>query len=188
MSSTALNVFFDTSALVKYFYEEPGSDRVTELIEAPEHTPWCSRLACVEFVSAMHRRYREGALDGTQLERALAGFEQAMAAFRIEALNRTVVSDAEALLKTHGREDALRTLDALHLATYLRLANHQWRFVVADDRLYSVAEKKGGCSDSPAASRRIGLSPIRFVGSIRTPLSKICCFRLVTRFAAHSNS
>jgi predicted nucleic acid-binding protein len=122
---------------------------VTELIEAPEHTSWCSRLACVEFVSAMHRKYREEALNGTQLERALAGFEQAMAAFRIEDLNRTVVSDAETLLKTYGREDALRTLDALHLATYLRLANRQWRFVVADDRLYSVAEKEGGAVIHP---------------------------------------
>lgn len=142
MSSASLNVFFDTSALVKYFYEEPGSDQVTGLIEAPEHTSWCSRLAVVEFVSAMHRKYREGALDEARLKRALTGFERAMAAFRVESLHRTVVSDAETLLKTYGREDALRTLDALHLTTYLRLADRQWRFVVADDRLYSVAEKE----------------------------------------------
>jgi predicted nucleic acid-binding protein len=80
----------------------------------------------------------------TEEERALAGFEQAMGAFRIESLHRRGVSDAEALLKTYGRKDALRTLDALHLATYLRLADRQWRFVVADDRLYSVAEEEGG--------------------------------------------
>lgn len=152
MSSSALNMFFDTSALVKYFYDEPGSDQVIDLIETPKHASWCSRLACVEFVSAMHRKYREGALDEAHLERALMGFEQAMAAFRIESLNRTVVSEAEALLKTHGREDALRTLDALHLATYLRLADHQWRFVVADARLYTVAEKEGGAVIHPLQS------------------------------------
>ena len=152
MSSTALNVFLDTSALVKYFYDEPGSDRVIELIETPEHTSWCSRLACVEFVSAMHRKYREGALDEARLERALMGFERSMAAFRIESLNRTVVLEAEALLKAHGREDALRTLDALHLATYLRLADHRWRFVVADDRLYTVAEKEGCAAIHPLRS------------------------------------
>jgi predicted nucleic acid-binding protein len=80
----------------------------------------------------------------TEEERALAGFEQAMGAFRIESLHRRGVSDAEALLKTYDRKDALRTLDALHLATYLRLTDRQWRrFVVADNRLYSVAEKEG---------------------------------------------
>ncbi len=52
-----MNLFFDTSALVKYFHEEPGTARVTALIDEPDHRVWLSELARVEFVSAMHRKF-----------------------------------------------------------------------------------------------------------------------------------
>ena len=50
-----MNLFSDTSALVKYFHEEAGSERVTALVENPDHSVWLSELAQVEFVSAGRR-------------------------------------------------------------------------------------------------------------------------------------
>ena len=38
MSSTAMNVFFDTSALVTYFYDEPGLDQVELVTVLPNYT------------------------------------------------------------------------------------------------------------------------------------------------------
>lgn len=137
-----MNLFFDTSALVKYFHEEAGSERVTALVEDPDHTVWLSELAQVEFVSAMHRKFRQEALDMEQLKQALDGFAETLKSFRVEPLGRPVSEKARKLLRSHGRTHALRTLDALHLATYVLISESDWKFVVADDRLYAVASQE----------------------------------------------
>lgn len=143
--ATKRRLFFDTSALVKYFHEEPGSARGIELIDDEAHVVWISALARVEFVSAVHRKHREQQLSGGQLQEALPGFENALHAFRIVPLGAPVVERADALIRTHGGVRPLRTLDALHLATFLNGmgAERTATFVVADDRLYAVAQAEG---------------------------------------------
>jgi len=143
--ATKRRLFFDTSALVKYFHEEPGSRRVIELIDDEAHVVWISALARVEFVSAVHRKRREQQLSEVQLQQALSGFEEALHAFRIVPLGPPVVERADALIRFHGVEYSLRTLDALHLATCLIDAGEGGAeaFVVADDRLYAVAQAEG---------------------------------------------
>ncbi len=138
-----MNLFFDTSALVKYFHEEAGSKRVRSLIDDPEHAVFLSELAQVEFVSAVHRKHREGALTAEQLREALAGFAETVRAFHVEPLGGAVIREAEQLLIRHARNVVLRTLDALHLATYVLIAAPSWRFVVSDDRLRTAAQREG---------------------------------------------
>lgn len=48
-------LFFDTSALVKFFHNEEGTEVVTELINSQENEIWISELVRLEFVSALHR-------------------------------------------------------------------------------------------------------------------------------------
>ena len=48
-----MNLFFDTSALVKFFHEEEGTDIVTELILDRNNEVWISELGRLEFVSAV---------------------------------------------------------------------------------------------------------------------------------------
>lgn len=145
-------LFFDTSALVKYVHEEEGSERVVALIDDRSNTLCISALARVEFVSAMHRKFRENVLTERQLQQALDGFNEVVQAFQIEPLEWGVVEKAEWLIDTHGRERALRSLDALHLATFSRMADQDadWQFVVADDRLYDVAREEGHSLIHPA--------------------------------------
>lgn len=138
-----MNLFFDTSALAKYFHEEPGTERVVALIEDPDHTVWLSELASIEFASAMHRKFREEALSQDQQEQALAGFNETLQTFRVVPLSSLVAERAKQLIARHGRTCALRTLDALHLAAYTILAETDWQFVVADDRLYAAADREG---------------------------------------------
>ncbi len=47
-----MNLFFDTSALVKFFHEEIGTELVTQQNEV-----WISELTIVEFLSVMYRLY-----------------------------------------------------------------------------------------------------------------------------------
>ncbi len=136
---------FFTSALVEYFREEAGSERVTALIDDPRSTVYISALAQVEFVSAVHRMYREDVLSDEQLQQALSGFQDSVRAFQVEPLGGSVIESAERLLQKYGRTRASRTLDALHLATYSLLDRQDaaWQFVVADDRLHDVAREEG---------------------------------------------
>jgi predicted nucleic acid-binding protein len=138
-------LFFDTSALVKYVHEEEGSERVVALIDDRSNAVCISALAQVEFASAMHRKFREEVLTEGQLQQALSGFDEVAQAFRIEPLESKVVERAEEFIRMYGRERALRSLDALHLATFSLVANQDagWRFVVADNRLYGVAREEG---------------------------------------------
>ena len=138
-----MNLFFDTSALVKYFHEEAGSERVTALIEDPDHVVWLSELAYVEFARAMHRKFREEVLNAKQLKQALDGFAEALRGFQVEPLGSPVPESARTLLQRHGRTRSLRTLDALHLARYVLISEPDWTFVVANDRLHAAALEEG---------------------------------------------
>lgn len=54
-----------------------------------------------------------------------------------------MLDTATQLIRMHGSERALRTLDALHLATFVLVADSEWQFVVADHRLDTVAQEEG---------------------------------------------
>lgn len=43
-----MKLFFDTSALVKFFHEETGTELVTQLINNPQNEVWISELTIVE--------------------------------------------------------------------------------------------------------------------------------------------
>ncbi len=51
-----MNIFFDTSALVKHFHEEEGTKSVTCLINNVQNNIYISELARLEFLSALNRR------------------------------------------------------------------------------------------------------------------------------------
>ena len=56
-----MSVFFlDTSALVKRYVAEVGSQTVTEPVSAPHVTSVIADITRAEFASALHRRLRDG--------------------------------------------------------------------------------------------------------------------------------
>ena len=52
------NYFFDTSALVKIYHKEVGTELVEEIYENPENTIYISHLTKVELISALCKKYR----------------------------------------------------------------------------------------------------------------------------------
>ncbi len=138
-----MNLFFDTSALVKFFHEEEGTDIVTDLILEQNNEVWISELGRLEFISAVFRRFRNKELDEEQLNTAVDSFENQIAAFNIEPLGHAVLEEAELFIKNHGRTHGLKALDALHLGTFSLLSEKDWSFVVADGNLYNVAKVIG---------------------------------------------
>ncbi len=114
-----MNIFFDTSALVKFFHEEPGTKVVTDLINNPGNNIFVSNLARLEFISALSRRYRNNEIAEQSLNEAVSGFDEEYFHFHIEPVGNMVLQEAEDLLIKYGKNYGLRTLDAIHLATFV---------------------------------------------------------------------
>jgi predicted nucleic acid-binding protein len=135
--------YFDTSSLVKYFHVESGSETVTALIQDQHNISCISELAGLEFMSALCRRFRNKELTAIQLEIAFHQFEAAKKNFNIILMDSSVIAKAEQLLEKYGRGKGLRTLDALHLASYLLHEKRTWQFVVSDHHLHEIASGMG---------------------------------------------
>ncbi len=141
--------FLDTSALIKYYHEEKGTDRVKRIIEGPEGGKvYISELSLVEFRAALFRKLRAGVItiedrfDATNLLNSdiLEG------RFLVIPISSTHLQKAIGLLEDHGDRFALRTLDSLQLATALALqegVKDKLEFVCADQLLLEVAEECG---------------------------------------------
>ena len=107
-------LFFETSALVRFFHNEEGTEVVTDLLNSQENEIWVSELARLEFVSALYRRFRNKDIEEDILREAIEGFDVEIRRFHVEPLIHIIVHEAEDLLKRCGKEYGLRTLDALH--------------------------------------------------------------------------
>ena len=154
-----MKFFFDTSALVKFFSVEDGTELVSQIIEHSTSEIWISDLARLEFTSAVYRRYRNKSLDEIELHIATTYFEKQLVSFNIEPLNQLVIDEAGLLLKKYGKEYGLRTLDALHLGTYSLISEQGWCFVTSDIVLANVAKLSGFVSLNPQQQFDLDLDP-----------------------------
>ncbi|MBC8181583.1 type II toxin-antitoxin system VapC family toxin [candidate division KSB1 bacterium] len=138
-----MNLYFDTSALIKLFHEEKGTVVVTDLIENKENKIYISELAKIEFYCALYRRLRNNEISKKDLEKAVNGFEIQIQDFNIDPLGHAVINEAEKLIKRFGCDYGLRTLDALQLATFYLISEEDWNFVTTDITLYKVVIATG---------------------------------------------
>ena len=101
-----------SSALVKRYVLEQGTDRVLELMDAGRRLI-VSRLALVEITSASVRRARAGDLSKDAMNSILATLEaEFRARFDVIELRGAVMTRATDLIRSH----ALRAADAIQLA------------------------------------------------------------------------
>jgi uncharacterized protein len=136
--------FFDTSALIKLYHQEDGTERVDELVEKEQPTIVISDLTAVEMVSALAKKVRTQEITAETFYTAVAAFEQDVAAFENHSTTLEIMLAARQLLKNRGLSDGLRTLDALQLAA--ALSAHKWEvldlFIASDRRLTTVAKQE----------------------------------------------
>lgn len=133
-----MNCFFDTSALVKLFSNEVGSEKVKAIILDENSEIWVLELALIELISAVFRKYRNHEIKEEYLERVQTAIERQFDMFNIVPVAGDLMKDTKTLIKRFGKENGLRTLDALHVAGWLTVADHDWRFVSSDKNQINV--------------------------------------------------
>ncbi|NVM26212.1 MAG: type II toxin-antitoxin system VapC family toxin [Desulfobacterales bacterium] len=128
-------IFIDTSALVKRYAKEQGSEKVDELFQK-EKDVWISQLSIVELLSALHRKAREKELLPEDVSIARAAFFRDLTRRRIEvvAFNRRIFKDALRLFLKDQLFLYLRTLDAFQVSFADKLNRDKGldMFVVSD--------------------------------------------------------
>ena len=109
-----MNLYFDTSALVKLVVDEPGTEWTVGLWhDFPKKV--AGRLAYVETHAALAAAERGGRVSPEQAARARSEFESAWKELTIIDAGDDVVRSAAAL----ARRKSLRGYDAVHLASAL---------------------------------------------------------------------
>lgn len=146
--------YVDTSALVKRYVQETGSNWLHRTLGAePLPSIIIVHLAIVEITSALTRRVREGVLLPTEYAQLQNAFHSdCLAGYEIVTAVGNIIEQAHQLLETYP----LRAYDAVHLATAMvvnqRLVdNHLARliFLSSDERLNDAASAEGLTVDNP---------------------------------------
>ena len=131
-----MKVFFDTSAFVKRYVEEPGTEKVIEICDQTEQLV-LSVICLPEMISTLNRLVREGKLPAadyrTLRDLILREIEDA----EICRLTPEVVSQTLRCLENND----LRAMDAIHLGCAVVVKPDL--FVSADKRQIKAAQKEG---------------------------------------------
>jgi predicted nucleic acid-binding protein len=149
-----LTYFFDSSALVKLYHLEPGSDKVQAIFSEPQRLILTSRLTVVELHSAFSLKVRTGRLSSDASASLGIRFleDVATGVLTVISVRDLHYAAAERLIARYGNSKGLRTLDALQLA--VALESHKRSavdaLVAADRTVVEIAGLEGVAAIDPA--------------------------------------
>jgi uncharacterized protein len=132
-----VNAYFDTSALVKLYLAEDGSEPAMALFAAAE-VAIANALAFVEVRTALAAAVRAGRLEAAAHETAKADLQTLRETFAVIDPGGVLDAAADA-----AERYGLRAYDAVHLATALAVAADDLVFVCWDGELSAAASRAG---------------------------------------------
>ena len=144
-----MNIFLDTSALVKFYHEEEGTASITAQILDCDGDIYISELAKLEIISSFCRRFRNKEIDEDAYQEALEAFREDLPRYKLVPVTHQVLKTAEMILLDLAPTTGLRALDALHLATFTLGSSSDSLFVAADKILLQAAEAIGANTYNP---------------------------------------
>lgn len=132
--------FLDTSALVKRYHSEKGTDRIDRIFAEDDRAIVISSISITEMVSALNRKKEDKIISKEDLDIALSKFfHDAIKDFLVLELDGEHIKDSIMLVLKRN----IRTLDALQLAVALSLKELKVTFVCADKNLFLLRKRKG---------------------------------------------
>ena len=132
--------YFDTSAFIKAFLVEAGTDKVQNLL-LHDGIPATATITYTEMYSGFSRTRREGGLTALQYETICKEFESFWPASLQISLTLAVLKLSRDLITRHP----FRAFDAIHLASALHIQEEiqePIRIIAADGRLLQAATEE----------------------------------------------
>ena len=133
-----MNLFFDTSALVKKYIHEKGSDKVAELLLLADAV-YVSPITEIETYSTFKRLLVDKSITRREYEFLIHQFETDYIYYSIVEFNEPVSSNAKLLINKYQ----LKSLDSIQLGSVMCIKHHIDHFVVCDKRLIQAATREG---------------------------------------------
>ena len=134
-------LFCDTSALVKLYLQEAGSDQMAQAARATDQVAVC-RLAWVELMSALARRARERSVGLTTIDEARLAFTLTWPQLLVVEITQELM----VLAGDYAEAFALRAYDSVQLAAVQLIHRElpgEVRFACFDGRLTKAAAALG---------------------------------------------
>ena len=111
-------MYFDTSYIAKFYFNEPESVQVRELVRKADaiHS---SLWALAEFHAVVHRRLRESSLTVADAQDLVSRLSEhiELGLWNLIPVNEPLLRRTSALIVSAPREIFIRTADAVHLTT-----------------------------------------------------------------------
>jgi predicted nucleic acid-binding protein len=135
-------MYLDTSVAAKLYIREPDSDEIEAAASSGDGL-FSSELLYAELRSAMLGKERVKALSSAQREMAWNKFQEHLEAglLQLLPLNGIVIREASEVIAQVHPQVALRSLDAIHLATALSV--DAGPLLTRDKRMIEAAKKLG---------------------------------------------
>lgn len=134
--------YFDTSALLKRYLLEEGTNEVLSLFRKNEVIPVTSLLTQVEGFHGICRKWNEAKASIKLRQQVLRQFQRDMQTFQIVTVDSALIKISKKLVQNH----LLRSLDAIHIASALvfkKRGNEKIHFVSCDNLQNKVAQQQG---------------------------------------------
>jgi uncharacterized protein len=111
-------LYFDTSYIAKFYFNEPESSRVRDLVRNAD-TIYSSLWALAEFHAVLHRRVREGSYSHTNASNLASRFSAHIGdgLWNLIPVTEGVLRRTSALILSAPQNLFIRTADAVHLTT-----------------------------------------------------------------------
>lgn len=137
-----MNLFLDTSCLVKLYHQETGSADLQTLFSTHSvQTVFLSEISKVEFVSTLWKKVRTQELSAAQAMAIGQLFDRDFEKYSFVPVDDALLATASLLIAEYGPQ-GLRTLDGIQFATCQALRGQADVFLTADkllQRLFALA-------------------------------------------------
>lgn len=140
-----MNLFLDTSAVVKIYHHEKGTDQFTQFISeiSDELFLTTSDITEIELHSVLLKKYRDKQIDDKNLAKVLNLLEKDFQKFNVIVVDRSIKNLAIHTIDNLGLKNSLRTLDSLQLASAIFSNNYSKidYFITSDQKLLNIAKE-----------------------------------------------
>jgi len=140
--------FFDTSALVKRYHSEVGTDLVDAAFGDKEAVRIISDISVVEFYSAFAKKVRTGEITKDDFRETVREMAEDIRTGVIELafFGDKEKNEAAALIEKYGLLRSLKTMDAMQLAVMKKLSSQGLTHIYCADRSFSTVIGEEGFS------------------------------------------
>ena len=138
-----MNIFLDTSSLIKLYHKESGTKEIIDIYNTYQvDNVYLSDLAKIEFDSAVWKNFRTKEIDKDKAIELIRIFQKDYEKYIFVDDNDAIKNRAKALINTYCAE-GLRTLDSIQLSTAVSLKAKVDLNKSSDKLLTKLFEKEG---------------------------------------------